>query len=140
MLCAASAFGQGYDTCTQLKYWEHKSSSYTDTAFYHKQYDSVRLYVELCAARDNESPWAFSYLDNAVQLMSNDTSRYDIYRVWLISVLYLNKTIPEYFCDCLSFVGARCACPFLRLDKIPKRASAACPYGIGNLFYIHFVL
>jgi hypothetical protein len=94
-----------YDTCAHLKLWEHKSSYYTDTAFYRQQFDSLRLYIELCAASDNESPWAFSSLDNAVQLMSNDSSRYDQYRAWLISVLYLNTTNPNYFCACMGSIS-----------------------------------
>jgi len=98
--CAASAYGQSYDTCAHLKYWRYKSSYYTDTAFYTMQYDSLRYYIVRCLATDNNISdlGVFNDLDVAAQLMNNDTNRYDTYRAWLISVLYLNKTLPEYFC------------------------------------------
>jgi hypothetical protein len=36
--------------------------------------------------------------------MSNDPNRFDIYRHWLISVLYLNTTNPGYFCVCMGSI------------------------------------
>ena len=97
--CAALVFAQSYDTCAHLKEWEHRDSDPKE------QYDSLRYYIEKCAASDDQSYWAFSSLDGAVQFMSNDTTRFDLYRAWLISVLYLNKTNPAYFCSCLSSIA-----------------------------------
>jgi len=96
----------GYDTCAYLKGWEARSSNYTDTVFYHEQYDSLKFYIEKCAASDNQSYTAFNSLDDAVSLLSHDTTRYDVYRAWLISVLYLNKTNPTYFCVCLGSIAS----------------------------------
>ncbi len=96
----------GYDPCVHLKYWAYKNSYYTDTAFYRAQYDSLRYYIQSCIANDNYYPdYIFTNIDNAVQLMSKDTTRYDTYRAWLISVLYLNTTNPAYFCSCLGSIG-----------------------------------
>jgi hypothetical protein len=106
LFCAASAHSQGYDTCAHLKYWAYKSSYYTDTAFYQMQYDSLRYYVERCAATDNTEYFVFNDLDNAVQLMSKDIARYDQYRAWLISVLYLKAASnPYHFCSCLGSIA-----------------------------------
>jgi len=94
---AASAFGQNYDTCAHLKLWENQNPQPGDIQIAKEQYDTLRLFIEKCAASDSESWYAFSHISSAVQLMSEDTTRYDIYRNWLISVLYLNTTQPYYF-------------------------------------------
>ena len=89
------------DSCMRLFGW----SSYQpqNSQEYKEQYDSLRAYIQSCAAKDNSSWQVFSTMNGAVQAYSNDTSRFDTYRDWLISVLYLNKTNPEYFC---AVVGA----------------------------------
>jgi hypothetical protein len=76
-------------------------------------YDTLRMFVEHCAVSDSESWDAFLPLNGAVQRMSNDTARFDLYRQWLISVLFLNKTVPEYFCAGLgSIAGTYQSAPF----------------------------
>jgi hypothetical protein len=64
------------------------------------QYDTLRRYIESCGKND-DSYDAFNGLAGAVPLMSNDTTRFDQFRSWLISVLYLNTTQPYYFCACM---------------------------------------
>ncbi|MDP4220189.1 MAG: T9SS type A sorting domain-containing protein [Bacteroidota bacterium] len=72
---------------------------------YKEQYDTLKLYIDHCAYEIN-SRKAFSILDNDVQEYApNDTTRFDAYREWLISVLYLNKTDPFYFCTCLESIA-----------------------------------
>ncbi|HYM19817.1 MAG TPA: T9SS type A sorting domain-containing protein [Candidatus Kapabacteria bacterium] len=94
----------GYDTCAHLKEWEYYSP--TDPQIAQEQYDTLRLYIELCAASDDQSYHAFLHLDEAVQLYApDDTSRFDRYRQWLISVIYLNTTNPAYFCADLGSIA-----------------------------------
>jgi hypothetical protein len=99
--CAASAYAQ-LDTaysCAWSKQWLNANPQTKEEAI--ERYDSLRLYVKRCASGDDQSYRAFSPLDGAVALYSTDTGRFDSYRDWLISVLYLNTTNPAYFCSCL---------------------------------------
>ena len=98
--CAAPAFAQSYDTCAHLKEWETANPQPGDAVVAKEQYDTLRLYIERCA-NDNQSYVAFGDMDGAVQLYSSDTTRFDLYCDWLISVLYLNTTDPAYFCACI---------------------------------------
>ncbi|HET9137085.1 MAG TPA: hypothetical protein VFO76_10640, partial [Candidatus Kapabacteria bacterium] len=41
-----------------------------------------------------------------MQRYSASTSRYDLYRTWLISILYLNTTNPEYFCRVMGSISS----------------------------------
>jgi hypothetical protein len=102
----SEAFGQGsVDTCLYLRQWESASPQPGDTAAAREQYDTLRLYIEHCAATDPRSYFAFGDLDGAVQVLNNDTSRFSAYRAWLISVLYLNPAVPEYFCACMGSIA-----------------------------------
>jgi hypothetical protein len=92
------------DTCSRLKLWEKKDPQPGDATLANMQYDSLRAYIEHCAAEDN-SFWAFTHLNGAVQLRNNDTTRFEEYRTWLISVLFLNKTNPSYFCSCIGSIA-----------------------------------
>ena len=88
------------DTCNELKLWESITPANSQEA--QEQYDSLRLYIERCAASDTMSFQAFLHLNGAVQLLpETDTNRFTQYRDWLISVLYLNTTVPVYYCACL---------------------------------------
>lgn len=62
-----------------------------------KAYDTLRLYIETCAALPL-SGMAFGDLGTAVDIMSSSYSRFLTYRDWLKSVLYLNKT-TDYYCS-----------------------------------------
>lgn len=99
-------FSQSLDTpsCTYLRGWRHASTKTKDLA--QEIYDSVRFYINHCAANDSEAFMAFTHLDGAVGLLYtySDSTLYTNYRNWLISVLYLNTTDPRYFCDCMSSI------------------------------------
>ena len=98
-----SAFAQ-YDTCSHLKQWEYSKPQNAQDA--RMIYDSLRQFIELCAAHDYYSYEVFSSIDGAVGLMTpNDDGRYDKYRTWLISVLFLNTTNPDYFCSCMGSIA-----------------------------------
>jgi len=105
LFCAESGFGQK-DTsysCAWSKQWLNANPQTQNEAIV--TYDSLRLYVEKCAAGDDNSYEAFSPLSSAVQLYApDDNTRYDRFRDWLISVLYLNKTSPYYFCNCMAAI------------------------------------
>ncbi len=91
------------DECTHLRPWTGYKPQ--NNAEFRQQYDSLRKYVELCA-NDISSFHAFPHLDADVQEYApDDTTRYDVYRDWLISVLYLNTKDPFYFCVCLQSIG-----------------------------------
>ncbi len=93
------------DSCLRLRGWS--SGTLNTKEQYKMRYDSLRRYVESCAVSDNDwSSHAFLYLDNAVQQYDpDDTTRYDRYREWMISVLYLNTTNPYYYCNCLGSIA-----------------------------------
>ncbi len=90
------------DTCAHLKEFMYGMPS--DQAAYKLRYDTLRLYIEHCAVSDSTSWRAFQTITAAVQYMSTDSTRFDQYRAWLISVIYLNKIQPQYFCACLGSI------------------------------------
>jgi hypothetical protein len=101
--CAGTIYAQGWpDTCAHL--YASKYSYPQTSQEYEKQYDTLRMYIERCAKNDDLSYRAFGSLGGAVQYMSDDPIRFDSLRAWLISVLYLNTTNPEYFCACLGTI------------------------------------
>ena len=92
------------DTCIYLSQWRNATAQNEAEAI--QEYDTVRLYIETCASRDNLSYQAFNHLDGIIAFYEpNDTTRFDRYRDWLISVLYLNKTNPAYFCSCIASIA-----------------------------------
>ena len=109
ILCAVFFFarlgvGQTFDTCAHLFSWKYDQPQSASEA--KEKYDTLRLYVERCAASDNKSYQVFPSLDGAAGLCApNDTNRFKQYRDWLISVLYLNTSEPAYFCNCMSSIG-----------------------------------
>lgn len=92
------------DTCKHFKEWSaiHPGA---DQGLAKLQYDTLRLYMERCAVSDPFSYYVFGDITGAVQLMSADTNRFLPYRVWLISVLYLNTVQEEYFCACMGEIA-----------------------------------
>jgi hypothetical protein len=89
------------DTCKWLKQWAGIHP--TDEVTAKLQYDTLRMYIERCG-QDQFSYSVFGNMDGAVQYMSADTNRFLPYRVWLISVLYLN-TSQNYFCACMGSIA-----------------------------------
>ena len=87
--------------CKILRAWGHYSAQNTDE--YIRQYDSVRKYIELCA-NDEGSFHSFTTLSGDCYYYSTDTLRFERFRDWLISVLYLNTKDPSYFCADLGVI------------------------------------
>ena len=102
--CATNAYSQSYDTCTHLKVWAGITPDSPEE--YKLQYDTIRLYIERCAAKDDQSWDVFVKMTGAVSFMSDDTTRFVQYRNWLIAVLYLNTTNPAYFCACMGAIAS----------------------------------
>ena len=103
LLCETPAFAQVPDSCANLRPW--RSYSPQSSEEYSQQYDSLRKYIESCP--NNEGSFhAFTKTTADVQeYLPYDTLRYDRYRDWLISVLYLNTTEPYYFCACVEAIA-----------------------------------
>jgi hypothetical protein len=90
-------------TCAELKSWTAIDPGSAEEA--EIQYDTVRLYIEQCAASDDQSYRAFRSLSLAVGLMTPaDTNRYNKFREWLISVIFLNRS-SDYFCACIGAIS-----------------------------------
>ncbi|MEP7235378.1 MAG: hypothetical protein ABI778_08795, partial [Ignavibacteriota bacterium] len=104
LFCTSSAFGQEMDTCKRWLGWIGIRPS--NAAEYKMQYDTLHRYIMSCAKND-DSYRAFNGLDGAVYgYAPDDTTRYDQYRSWLLSVLYLNTTQPYYFCGCMKSISS----------------------------------
>ncbi|MDP4236035.1 MAG: hypothetical protein Q8919_06275 [Bacteroidota bacterium] len=106
LICAASASAQGWpDTCVHLKEWKYVNVQPGDTQLAKEKYDTLKLFIKQCATSDTNSYQVFNSISGAVQLYSTDTTRFEGYREWLISVLDLNKSVPAYFCACLGAIS-----------------------------------
>src|SRR5436305_1791475 len=92
------------DSCDRWHAWVGVGGQ-QPISVYQQQYDTLRRFIESCAKNDPSPHDAFNGLNNAVGgYAPNDTTRYDRFRAWLISVLYLNTTDPYYFCACLESI------------------------------------
>jgi len=82
-----------------------KINNYDGTHQFQKEYDSVKKYIITCP----NSPWVYwefsSLLASAQSLTFIDTGIWVKTRHWLESVLYLNTSNPEYFCQCVEAIG-----------------------------------
>ena len=96
------ASSDAQDTCAQLATWSAIKPTTEEQA--QQQYDTLRLYIEKCGNSDTNSWEVFINLNGADQFRSADTNRFAQYRAWLISVLFLNKIQPEYFCACMGSI------------------------------------
>ncbi|MDP4218978.1 MAG: hypothetical protein Q8916_00020 [Bacteroidota bacterium] len=104
-ICATSAYSQGWsDTCAHLKEWKYVNIQPGDAQLAKEKYDTLKLFIKQCATSDTDSYQVFNSISGAVQLYSTDTTRFEVYREWLISVLDLNKSVPAYFCACLGAI------------------------------------
>ncbi len=90
------------DTCQRWHGWLSVKPTSQQEA--RRQYDTLRRYIASCG-KNNDSYDAFNGLSGAAQFMSDDPTRFDIFRNWLISVLYLNTTSPYYFCACMESIA-----------------------------------
>jgi hypothetical protein len=90
------------DSCTRWKEWMYPSPTSPPEAL--RQYDTLRTYIERCASEE-KSYQVFGKLNSAVHLYApDDTTRYDRYRDWLISVIYFNPS-DIYFCSVIGAIG-----------------------------------
>ena len=90
------------DSCTRLGMWLGANPSTQE--YFQIQYDSLRAYIEHCAMVDGAYE-AFNVMTGDVANIDlQDTTRYDVFRSWLLSVLYLNPN-PIYFCSCVEAIS-----------------------------------
>jgi hypothetical protein len=82
--------------CANFRSKVYNYGKYND---YQQEYDSAKKFVESCYYTNFASD-GFGFADAGIQNLT-DTARYRKYRYWLISVLFLNKTDPYYFCQCI---------------------------------------
>ncbi|MDP4220192.1 MAG: T9SS type A sorting domain-containing protein [Bacteroidota bacterium] len=102
-LLLSSGSAQTADSCSAMHGWVGIKPATKQE--YKMQYDTLHDFIMSCA-KDSDSYEAFSVMDGAVEEYApNDTTRYDTYREWLISVLYLNPIQPVYFCACLESIS-----------------------------------
>jgi len=88
----------GADSC-QILY--ASADQYRRDQTWQKAFDTAKHYIEKCA--NYPQSWrAFQITGQGAQgIFVHDTSIYTRYHAWLESVLYLNKTDPEYWCQCV---------------------------------------
>ena len=86
------------DSCQLL--FNH-GQAYLQEAKYQMCFDTLKTYIEHCA-NSPQSYFAFQRLGGAAGGISGEFNQpfWEDYRSWLESVLYLNTTDPEYFCQC----------------------------------------
>src|SRR5438105_3809212 len=107
-ICTSTGFAQKNfpldDTTTECaRLRQYQSGQPASAKQYQEVYDSLKKYIEYCANFDEPDhlPWhAFTQLQGANSYRSTDPERFNAFRPWLISVLYLNTTDPYYFCAC----------------------------------------
>jgi hypothetical protein len=130
-LWTAFAYGANLDSCAELKAWSAIKPASEEQA--QQQYDTLRLYIEKCAVADTNSWDVFLNLTAADQFRSDDTNRYTQYRAWLLSVLYLNKVQPEYFCECMGAIEStyQTTIDVLAIMNYMRQFHREC-WGIGN--------
>ncbi len=101
---AANSILNDSSDCARMKMWEFYPKASQDDA--KKQRDTLKLFIEKCAVSDPTSYQAFPSLSDAVGYYNpKDQTRFDEFRSWLISVLYLNTTNPAYFCSCMGAIA-----------------------------------
>ena len=83
------------DTCQLLLNYGY---SFNRNFMYEQAYDSLRKFVETCPLHQSAYE-AFPQTGVSVyNIEGNDSVRYEEYREWLISVLYLNTIDYKYYC------------------------------------------
>ncbi|MBS1903774.1 MAG: T9SS type A sorting domain-containing protein [Bacteroidetes bacterium] len=89
--------------CERLANWKGYAPSNWQEA--RMQYDTLRMYVENCAATDPLAYLAFPDLDGDMRVLAVDTTIYNQYRDWLVSVLNLGAQGSAYYCRCLGSIA-----------------------------------
>src|ERR1700733_2982350 len=97
---------QAVDSLTSCRRELNQGISYESNFQDQMAYDTLQAYVDTCY-NDALSYEAFGTMTNAeYQLKLKDSTIEMKYRLWLESVLYLNTTNPEYFCQCVQALGS----------------------------------
>ncbi len=93
-----SVDSNSYTNCDSLRF---KIWNYQGAHNWQALYDTTMKFIDSCY----NDPWApamFQEISAAEQsLEPNDTGLWLQYQLWLESVLYLNTTNPDYFCQCV---------------------------------------
>ncbi len=120
------------DTCTFLLNYGNSLSQFQS---WQSSYDTLQLFIDRCALRTRS--WsAFGSLGSDVQNLlptaynfPEDSTIYAQYRTWLYSVLYLNTTDPEYFCQCVEQIFGTFG--YVRVDTANEQSFIADNFGIA---------
>ncbi len=75
-------------------------------------YDTAKKLVEQCTLYYPDVVSAFRFMTDAVTALGNTGKRQSDYYAWLKSVLYLNTTNPEYFCQCVEALAGEIPIPY----------------------------
>ena len=97
---------------------------------YQMEYDSARKLIETCyytkfaedVFQDADEGLYYIHLD--------DTTLYQKYRQWLISVLFLNRTDPFYFCACMRSIAGTYT--YEDHNLYPNAGSSICKWMIDH--------
>ncbi len=117
-----------YDTCAHLRDWEYGTPS--NPSEYKMQYDTLRRFIELCANEDN-THLTFTKIRAACQYYdSDDTSRYRVFREWLVSVIFLNTKNPLYFCAVVNTIANTYA--YSENERFPNASISIYKFMINN--------
>jgi hypothetical protein len=116
-----------WDSCSLLFVWDSKTPQTQDE--YRMQRDSLIRFVETCAYTDY-SHHAFSTITMDVQRYDEtDTMRFNKYRDWLLSVVFLPTINTAYYCACVgAMVGTFQYPPYNK----PNASIAVMKFLLGN--------
>jgi hypothetical protein len=107
--------------------------SYESNNQYQMAYDTLMAYVDTCY-NDALSYEAFNTMSGSVDFLSvNNPNLWVQYRMWLESVLYLNTTNPEYFCQCVEAIAGTWSSPS---DTTPALGSLATNKSLAVLAWL----
>jgi hypothetical protein len=97
---------QAVDSITPCRLRLNEGLSYENSNLFQMAYDTLMKYIDTCY-NDAISYEAFNTMTSSeYQLKLKDSMIEMKYRLWLESVLYLNTTNPEYFCQCVQALGS----------------------------------
>jgi len=122
---------QSMDTTTQCTKSLYDGINYGYNYEYQLCYDSLQAFVNRCY-NDPISYRAFTPMSSSEQYLELKDSTLRIqYRLWLESVLYLNTTVPEYFCACVEALAGTFYIPnsnFAVLNWLIANTTCDTPY------------
>ncbi|HEY3875381.1 MAG TPA: T9SS type A sorting domain-containing protein, partial [Candidatus Kapabacteria bacterium] len=87
---------------TGCQWLDNEAHGYGDNHDWQMEYDTAMKFVDQCATSTSPRAEAgFIYITQATDELGNGGSLRSNTYAWLKSVLYLNTTDPEYFCQCV---------------------------------------